>query len=116
MVRDFLKKSKVLLAIAFGNFVESKTFKYVNIGVYGIGDLEKFLEMEIYFSRNRGIPLSLIPLNRLPPISKIKILSQGVVLFEKVPGLYETLLKQALDDVKRLNVVDSYTPIENKET
>ena len=104
-LRRVLESSGVLLAVVFGSFVEMSSFHDVDVAVYGLGDdLDRLSAVSAAFEEKTGIPLDIVPLAKLPPASRIRVLSRGLVIVERVPGLYEALLMRAWDDVIRAEI------------
>ncbi len=50
-----------------------------------------------------NIPVDIIHLNIIPTTFKYYVLAKGLVIYEKYPGIYEALLKQAIDEKYLLN-------------
>jgi len=100
-IRDMLmREDKVLLAIVFGSFITLESFRDIDVAIYGpdtslnyIAKLGAKLELEL------GIPVDIVPLTELDPYFKRSILTRGRVILEKVPGIYEALLREAEDEI-----------------
>lgn len=94
------KEDNVLLAIVFGSFVELESFRDIDIAVYTkspsfdyVALLGAKLELDL------GIPVDVVLLDELPPRFRYMVLTRGRVIIEKVPGLYEALLSQTIDEL-----------------
>ncbi|RLF17807.1 MAG: nucleotidyltransferase domain-containing protein [Thermoprotei archaeon] len=101
-----LDDERVLLGMIFGSFVELSSFRDIDVAVYAggkedaldfLGRLCFRLEYEV------GYPFDVVPLSMsLPPKFRVYILTKGVVVLEKVAGLVEALLFEALDELESL--------------
>jgi len=56
------------------------------------------LELEL------GIPVDIVPITELDPHSKHNILTRGKIIFEKTPGIYEALLREAEDEITAIEL------------
>ncbi len=93
-------EDKVLLAIAFGSFVELESYRDIDVAVYTVDtSLRYLLELGAKLEERVGVPVDIVPLAELDPQFKWKILTKGVIIVEKVPGLYEALLSLAHDEM-----------------
>jgi len=105
-IRDMLmREDKVLLAIVFGSFVTLESFRDIDIAVYSldtslnyIAKLGAKLELEL------GIPVDIVPITELDPYFKRSILTKGRVILERVPGIYEALLREAEDEIMAMEL------------
>jgi len=90
----------ILLAIVFGSFVELNEYRDVDLAVYttrkDLGYLAKLsakLELEL------GVPVDVVPIDEVPAELRHKILTRGIIVLERVGGIYEALLSQTLDEI-----------------
>ncbi len=100
-VRELLMhEDKVLLAIVFGSFVELESFRDIDIAVYSLDtSLDYIAKLSAELELKLGIPVDIVPITELDPYFKLSILTRGKVILEKVPGLYEALLREAEDEI-----------------
>ncbi len=54
------------------------------------------------------IPVDVVPLSGIDPKFKWKILTKGLLIIEKKPGLYEALLSQTIDELEWLRKTRSH--------
>lgn len=101
-LRESLRREEgVLLAVAFGSFVELESFRDVDVAVYSedesldyIAKLSAELELEL------GVPVDVVPLRELEPKFRWRVLTRGLVVVEKRAGLYEALLNMTIDEFR----------------
>ncbi len=100
-VRELLmREDKVLLAIVFGSFVELESFRDIDIAVYSLDtSLDYIAKLSAELELELGIPVDIVPITELDPYFKLSILTKGRVILEKVPDLYEALLREAEDEI-----------------
>ncbi len=99
-IRAILSKEDVLLAIAFGSFVELESFRDLDIAVYSPrGNLEHYSRLTAKLELELGIPVDIVPLDEIPTRFRHKILVKGKLILESTPGLYEALLNQVYDEL-----------------
>ena len=101
LVRVLEGEEDVLLAIVFGSFVELDSYRDVDVAVYlrGCCSLDRILSLGVRLERALGLPVDLVPLNMVDARFRWHILAEGLVVFERVPGLYEALLSMTLDEM-----------------
>ncbi|MDK6027917.1 nucleotidyltransferase domain-containing protein [Ignisphaera sp. 4213-co] len=93
-------ENRVLLAIVFGSFVELESYRDIDVAIYTTDtSLDYLIELSIKLEERVGVPVDVVPLVELDPKFKWKILTKGVVIVEKVPGLYEALLNLVQDEM-----------------
>jgi len=94
------RDDRVLLAVIFGSFVELESFRDIDIAVYAVGmELREIFELSARLEEEIKVPVDLLPLQELPPSFRHYILINGLVVLERVAGLYEALISQALDEL-----------------
>ncbi len=103
-IRKVLDDEGVLLAVLFGSFVELNSFRDIDIAVYirDGEDLSLIFRLANKLEEELGYPVDVVPLNTIPPRFRHYILTKGVVIVEKKPGLYESLLIQTMDEIEEL--------------
>jgi len=103
-IRKVLEDEGVLLAVLFGSFVELDSFRDIDIAVYirDGEDLSLIFRLANKLEEELGYPVDVVPLNTIPPRFRHYILTKGVVIVEKKPGLYESLLIQTMDEIEEL--------------
>ena len=98
-IRYILEREKIDLAIAFGSFVELKSFRDIDIAIYGKNvELRDLLRISAELENELKIPVDVVPLSMLPPRFRHHILVKGEVIIDRRTGLYEALLMQTLDE------------------
>ena len=92
------RDDRILLAVIFGSFVELESFRDIDIAVYAIGmELREIFELSARLEEEVKVPVDLL-LQELSPSFRHYILVNGLVV-ERVAGLYEALISQALDEL-----------------
>ena len=92
-----MREDKILLAIAFGSFVEMESYRDIDIAVYSLDDSLRYLaELSMKLEEKIGVPIDIVPITELDPKFQLKILTKGMIIIEKQPGLYEALIKICL--------------------
>jgi len=101
LIRGILSKEKhVLLAIIYESFVELSSFRDIDIAVYSLNTTLSYLvELAVKIEEKVKIPIDIVPINDLSTKFKQYVLTRGLVVFERTPGLYEALLSQATDEL-----------------
>ncbi|MEM1597652.1 MAG: nucleotidyltransferase domain-containing protein [Pyrobaculum sp.] len=96
-------EDKVLLAVVFGSFARDQWYRDVDVAVYTTDrSLDYLLKLGAKLELELGIPVDVVPIEELSPTFRIKILTQGTVVVDKAPRLYEALLNMAHDDLIRM--------------
>ncbi len=91
---------KVLLAVAFGSFVELESYRDIDVAVYATDtSLAYIARLGAELEARAGVPVDVVPLAELEPRFRWRVLARGLVLVEKVPGLYEALLSLTQDEM-----------------
>ena len=91
------RDDRILLAVIFGSFVELESFRDIDIAVYAVGmELREIFELSARLEEEVKVPVDL--LQELSPSFRHYILVNGLVV-ERVAGLYEALISQALDEL-----------------
>ena len=99
-MQDILEREGVTLAIVFGSFLELESFRDIDVAIYerGLG-LKDISRISAKLERELKIPVDVVPLDRLPSKFRHQVLTKGRIILDKTPGLYETILIQAIDEV-----------------
>ncbi len=103
------KEEKVLLAIAFGSFTRLDSYRDIDIAIYSLDEsLEYLSRLGAKIEFELKIPVDVVPLSEIDPKFKWKILTKGLLIIEKKPGLYEALLSQTIDELELLRKTRSH--------
>ena len=105
IISDYLKDvDDVILAIIFGSFIELESFRDIDIAIYTPNvDIDKIIWYSAELELTLNIPVDIIHLNTIPTTFKYYVLTKGLVIYEKYPGIYEALLNQVVDEKYLLN-------------
>lgn len=105
-LRELLEREGgVLLAVVFGSFVELESFRDIDVAVYSESEsLDHMARLSAELELKLGVPVDLVPLRELEPRFRWKVLTKGVIVVEKRPGLYEALLSMTLDELRLLEI------------
>ncbi len=106
IIREVLEQEdKVLLAIVFGSFVELESFRDVDIAVYSLDpSLDYIASLSAKLELKLDIPVDVVPLTETDAYFRYYVLTRGKIILEKVPGLYEALLRQTEDELLMIEV------------
>ncbi len=101
IIREVLEQEdKVLLAIVFGSFVELESFRDIDVAVYSLdSSLDYIASLSAKLELKLGIPVDVVPLTEIDTYFRYYVLIRGKIILEKVPGLYEALLRQTEDEL-----------------
>ncbi len=103
------KAEKVLLAIAFGSFTRLDSYRDIDIAIYSLDEsLEYLSRLGAKIEFELKIPVDVVPLSEIDSKFKWKILTKGLLIIEKKPGLYEALLSQTIDELELLRKTRSH--------
>ena len=103
------KEEKVLLAIAFGSFTRLDSYRDIDIAIYSLDEsLEYLSRLGAKIEFELKIQVDVVPLSEIDSKFKWKILTKGLLIIEKKPGLYEALLSQTIDELELLRKTRSH--------
>ncbi len=92
-----------MLAILYGSFLELEEFRDIDIAVYiSKYDLNTLFSIADRLEESLGYPVDVILLQEVPPRQRLRLLTRGLILIERISGLYEALIKQSLDEIALL--------------
>jgi len=98
--RILVEDGRVLLALIYGSFIELDCFRDIDLAIYiPKYDLKTIFSIANKIEEEIGIPVDVIPIQEVDSKQKLHILRNGLILLEQVPGLYEALIMQALDEL-----------------
>jgi len=108
LLRTMLQKhSEILLAIAYGSFLDSKIFRDIDIALY-TGHKISYDEEPVYVDKVREelereikIPVDIQLLDYAPPAFRLKVL-KGKLLLERVMGLRAVLRLHTAEELSAL--------------
>ncbi|RLF03663.1 MAG: sugar transporter [Thermoprotei archaeon] len=104
--RRLEERGELLLAVVHGSFIESEVFRDLDVAVYTGGAVapdQWFVyadELEEYLVKLAGFAVDVQVLDYAPPSFRAAVLSSGIVLLERVPGLRAMLLAHALEELQ----------------
>jgi len=103
--KELRSEKDVLLAIIFGSFVELNEYRDVDLAVYTTRkDLGYLAKLSAKLELESGIPVDVVPIDEVPVKLRHKILTKGIIVLERVEGIYEALLSQTQDEIYTLNI------------
>jgi len=92
----------VLLAVVYGSFVRRSFFRDLDVAVYTGGLAEDPLRLEATLcaelTEALGVPVDARVVDEAPPWFKLKVLEEGVVVYEGRRGARYLLLKEAVGE------------------
>ncbi len=95
------RREEIKLAIVYGSFLKSYSFRDIDIAVYVVTDrdlLDYKFELEDELEDKISYPVGIAILNEAPSWFVRKVLREGKVLVQKQPLLAEKLYLKALDE------------------
>jgi predicted nucleotidyltransferase len=105
-------EEEVLLAIVFGSFVELNSYRDVDVAIYAKSkDLEYIAKLSAKLELGLGIPVDVVPLDEISSKFRYNVLVNGIIVVEKISGIYEALLNQTLDELIDLERAFQNLPI-----
>ena len=94
-----------MLAIVFGSFVELNSYRDVDVAIYAKSkDLEYIARRSAKLELELGIPVNVVPLDEISSKFRYNVLVNGIIVVEKISGIYEALLNQTLDELIDLGI------------
>lgn len=111
-----IDKREILIAVIYGGFISSNIFRDIDIAIY-LGHKLSFIDAVFYADRLEDhlqkslridIALDIQLLDYAPPVFIYKVLSNGNVIIERMPGLAPVLKIHALEDLKRLRKIRAF--------
>ena len=108
-LREYLSRhGEVLVALVYGGFTRRNFFRDMDVAIYTGGLVEDPLSLEselcIELSKVLRIPVDTRIVDDAPPWFKLKVLTGGVVEYERRPGAATLLLKEAIGDLQDLAI------------
>ncbi|MGC9164257.1 MAG: nucleotidyltransferase domain-containing protein [Thermoprotei archaeon] len=105
-IREFFESEKdVLLAIIFGSFVELKSFRDVDIAIYSMNkEFKYYALLSARLEEFLRIPFDVVPIDELQVKFRYNVLTKGIIILERVAGLYEALFNQTIDELTLLSL------------
>ncbi len=84
-LREILINEGIKLAIIFGSFIESSSFRNIDFAVYlkDPDDLNRLLELGIRLEEAINIPVDVVPIQLISPKFRLKILTRGLIVVEE---------------------------------
>jgi len=106
-LQELLEREEgVLLAIVFGSFVDLESYRDIDVAICSVDEnLDYMAKLGARLELELGIPVDVVPLRELDPWFRWKVLTKGIVVVEKRPGLYEALLNMTIDELKLLEII-----------
>jgi len=103
----FSKREEIILAIIYGGFISSKIFRDIDIAVFTgyrvsydeVNEYIDELESEVRNKCEIVITPDIKVLDYAPPSFKVKVLSEGKIIIERVPYLAILLKWSALQEI-----------------
>jgi len=96
---------EILLAVLYGSFIELDQFRDIDIAVYiPRYDLNALFSISNILEESLQYPVDITPLQEIPPEQRLRLLTHGLIIIERIPGLYEALIKQSLDEITLMNM------------
>ncbi|MDJ0270141.1 MAG: nucleotidyltransferase domain-containing protein [Aigarchaeota archaeon] len=94
-------REEILLAILHGSFLKEYPFRDVDVALY-VKDVLDMLDYKLMLdeelSNNLGYRVDVQILNHAPHYFVLNVFRNGVILLEKVNGLFASLYLRALDE------------------
>ena len=107
-LRRALEEEDVALAILFGSFVELSSYRDIDVAVYmGEADLKAIARLSAKLEEKLCAPVDVVPIDNMPTKLKHHVLTKGLVILERVKGLYEALYMQTIDELALLKGASS---------
>ncbi|MBO3800434.1 MAG: nucleotidyltransferase domain-containing protein [Candidatus Brockarchaeota archaeon] len=90
----------VKIAVLFGSVLTRNSVRDLDVGVFigGEPNFKRIVEIAGALEDYTGIPVDVVPLNKAPPMLRLKALSKGVRLVVRDSKLYALLLSEAFSE------------------
>jgi len=100
------REDRVLVAVVYGSATRRERVRDIDIAIYAKPDmpLREFLRIEAELEREIGVPVDLVPLDRVPPELAYKALTSGVKAVSRSPVLYSALVAQVLAHMQDVQI------------
>lgn len=108
-IREVLsRKKEVLVAIIYGSFTHRDFFRDLDLAVYTGGLVNDALRLEgllcLELSKVAKMPVDVRIVDNAPAWFRLRVIREGRVLYERVPGTYAFFLKEAVGDYQDLKL------------
>jgi len=101
-------KEEILIAIVYGSFIRRDFFRDIDLAVYTGGLILDPLRFEsmlcLDLSKIAKVPVDAKVIDDAPVRFKLKILSEGIVIYEKKAGIYALYLKEVIGDHQDIEI------------
>ena len=101
-------KEEILIAIVYGSFIRRDFFRDIDLAVYTGGLISDPLRFEsmlcLELSKIVKVPVDAKVIDDAPVWFKLKILSEGIVIYEKRAGIYALYLKEVIGDHQDIEI------------
>jgi len=106
-------RSEIELAVVYGSFVKrGARFRDIDVAVYlceGPSSFDYLFELMDLLESVTGYRVDVVVLNDAPAYFGVRVLSKGVVLFERRPGLCLLLYKRFIEEKQALEIYNRYS-------
>jgi predicted nucleotidyltransferase len=100
------KLHNLVIAVLFGSVLKRRMVRDIDVGVYfqPREDLKDIINLAGILEDEIRIPIDIVPLQKLPPKLRLKVLLDGVQLIVRDNNLYWVLVSQALGEVSDMEL------------
>jgi predicted nucleotidyltransferase len=100
------KLHNLVIAVLFGSVLKRRMVRDIDVGVYfqPREDLKDIINLAGILEDEIRIPVDIVPLQKLPPKLRLKVLLDGVQLIVRDNNLYWVLVSQALGEVSDMEL------------
>ncbi len=101
----FDSREEIAIAILFGSALRRGLVRDIDIAIYATSkDLEGLVKMGVELEELLKIPIDLVPLDRILPSLRKKILVEGVPIAIKSRSIYTELLKTSIEELQGIEI------------
>ncbi len=103
----------IFTAIVYGGFTRRNFFRDIDIAVYTGGLVRDPLRFEsklcLELSKITGVRVDVRIVDEAPAWFKMKILKDGLVIYEKTPGAYTLYVKETVGEFQDIKIKQRYS-------
>jgi len=101
-------KEEVLIVIVYGSFIRRDFFRDIDLAVYTGGLVSDSLRFEsllcLELSKVVKVPVDVRVIDDAPVWFKLKVVSEGIVIYKKRAGIYALYLKEVIGDRQDIEI------------
>jgi len=108
MLKRFFERSDYDIVILFGSILRVNIVRDIDIAYYSMRrdiELDEVLELSCRLEEYLKVLADIVPLSKAPPHIRLEMLRKGVPIIVEISSLYSELLKQAMEEVRVMELL-----------